>query len=206
VTLGTTAISGRVALRAKLFPADTSRMSAAANLPFLRRFIVVDANFDVTLAGDAPDRLAPFAEPLEPSVLDEIRRLVGEHDFERAPIATGLVDVRYALRITRQLGARSVAYGVAIERTRLAAPLRSAATRYALSPVESETLRLVIGGYERQAMASRLGVPLAVSRDLIQTLRTKLACQTRTDFITLVERCRVDKAPTLRHAAQRLHA
>jgi len=206
VTVGTTTPNGRIALCAIGTPADTLMMSVVASLPFLRRFVVVDANFDVMLAGDAPDRLAPFTEPIEREVLDEIRRLVGEQDFERAPVATGLVDVRYALRVTRQIGAGSVAYGVAIERTRLAGPLRVAATRFALTPVESETLRLVIGGYERGAMASRLGVPLTISREIIQTLRTKLACQTRTDFITLIERCRVDKAPTFRHSAQRLHA
>lgn len=181
--------------------ADIRRMISPPSPTFLRRFVVVDDTIAPVLAGATPERLDPSDVPLDPDVVDEVRRLVAENDFTRVSVATGLVDVRFAVRVTRRSAGDAVYYGVAIERARLAVPLGAASVRYGLSPLESETLRLVVGGYERNAIARRLQLSIGPTRDLLAALRTKLACQTRTDFITLVERCRTDRAPAPRRVA-----
>ncbi len=171
----------------QLYPAPPPRRTPVP-ATLVRRFDVIDANFDLVMTGASSSDLGePTAESaLEPAIVAELRLVLPTHDFAKRPVATALVGTDLALRISRSVGPAGTYYHVLTERTTLRRLMFRVETLFRLDENESELLRLIVAGYELPHIAKRIGQPATAMADVVRKLERKLNCVGRQALTSIV--------------------
>jgi hypothetical protein len=122
----------------------------------VRRFDVLDGSFRVLLRGTSPSDILPVdAPPLEPRLTAELETSLAHHDFDRRPIATGLLGDEFSWRIAQLAGREH--YALLLERSGLGRRVKKFARRRRMNIGDTSFLRLIAGGYEPHEIARRTG-------------------------------------------------